>query len=478
MVALSDSRRLRWLDEGMVQRLRFGVFAVFLVICFFCGGGSRDDIASLIYLRPAAIIAAAVILILPGRVDLKPVRDPLLLCLAFCALMALQLVPLPPSMWQSLPGRAPFAEALAMAGQPQPWRPLSIAPDLTLNSLAAMVVPIAALLGFAALDGHGRRRLLPLLIGLAVVSALLGLLQLTGGERSPFYLYELANRDSPVGLFSNRNHNAALMVMAFPMIAVWAATGPAPLRLRGTRTIAAAALGVFLVPMILAIGSRAGLIFGALAAATSWAIFVQQARIARELRGGMKTILAGIGVVAVAGTLFAFAALQRASSLERLIGGEAGSDWRSENFGKLARLAGDMMPLGSGFGTFDPLWRIREGHDDLSTFYLNHAHNDLIELAMTGGLAALLLLAAGLAWYLWRTWRALRPWLTAERHILFARLGALMLAILLVWSLVDYPLRTPSIAAVAAIAAGWLGSGRRRDSSPAGAGGNAPEAAA
>ena len=465
------------LDEGMVQRLRFGLFAFFLVICFLCGGGSRDDITSLLYLRPVAIVAAALILLLPGRVDLRPVRVPLLLCLAFCAVMALQLVPLPPEMWQSLPGRAPLAEAVAIAGQPQPWRPLSIAPDLTLNSLAAMVVPIAALLGFAALDGPGRRRLLPLLIGVAVVSALLGLLQLTGGERSPFYLYQLANRDSPVGLFSNRNHNAALMVLAFPMIAIWAATGPGPLRLKGARTIAAAALGVFLVPMILAIGSRAGLILGAVAAAASWAVFVQQARIARELRGGMRTILIGIGVVALAGMLFAFAALQRAASVERLLGGEAGSDWRSENFGKLASLAGDMLPWGSGFGTFDPLWRMREGHEDLTTFYLNHAHNDLIELAMTGGLAALLLLAAGLAWFLWRTWRVLRPWRTAERHILFARLGAVMLAILLAWSLIDYPLRTPSIAVTAAIAAGWLGGGRRRDASRAEVGDEAADAA-
>lgn len=477
MVALSLKRRTRRLakllsltrdgrlDEGLVQWLRFGLFATFVTLCFLCGGGARDDIDSLLYLRPAAIAAAALILILPGRVDLKPVRVPLLVCLAFCVLMAAQLVPLPPDIWQALPGRAPFAQAAALAGQPQPWRPLSIAPDLTLNSLAAMVVPIAALLGFAALDGHGRRLLLPLLIGAAIVSALLGLLQLTGGEHGYFYLYRITNDDSAVGLFSNRNHNAALLAIAFPMTALWAVTGPGPLRLKGSRTIAAAACGVLLVSAIVATKSRAGLGFGALGASVAWATFVQQARIAGELKGNWKAIL--IGIVAIAVMLFALVLVQRTSSLDRLLGGEAGSDWRTQNFGQLGQLSRDMLPLGSGFGTFDPLWRIHETHEGLSTFYLNHAHNDLFELAITGGLPALLLLAAALFWLMLRMWRTLRPWRTAERHLLFARLGAMLLVVLLAWSLVDYPLRTPSIAMVAAIAAGWLGGGRRRGPAPA-----------
>jgi O-antigen ligase len=476
MVALSKGRRKGVLDEARLPWIRFGLFAGFVFLCMLGGGGARADILSLLYVRPAAILLVAAMLVLPGKVDLKSVLVPLLLCLAFCALMAAQLVPLPPPVWQALPGRALFAEAASLSGQPQPWRPLSIAPDLTLNSLAAMVVPVAGLLGFAALDGHRRRLLLPVLIGAALLSALLGFLQLSGGANSPFYLYRVTNDDSAVGLFANRNHNAALLAMALPMLATWAATGPGPLRLKGTRTIAAAAAGVFLVSAIISTTSRAGLGFGALGALAAWVLYVQQARIAGELRKGWRAILLGLG--AIAGMVVALALLQRASSLERLFGDEAGSDWRTQNFGYLTKLAGDMQPLGTGFGAFDPFWRIHEPHGSLTPQYLNHAHNDLIELAITGGLPALALLGAGLVWLLLAIWRVVRPWRAAERHILFARLGAAMLAILLLWSLIDYPLRTPSLALAAAVAAGWLGSGARRRPVPAPADGGAPAPAA
>lgn len=461
MVAVSAARRGPGLDETPTQRLRFGLFAAFVILCFLAGGGARDDIASLIILRPAAIVLVAAMLVVPGPVDWRPVRVPLILCLLFAALMAAQLVPLPPSVWQALPGRELFAEAAALSDQPQPWRPLSVAPDLTRNALAAMVVPVAGLLGFAALDGAGRRRILPVLAGAAVFSALLGFLQLATGPDSPLYFYRVTNEDSAVGLFANRNHNAALLAIAFPMLWLWASTGPERIRLRGTRTIVVAAASVLLVSAIVATRSRAGLGFCALGAVMGWALFVQQARLAGELRGGRwKAVLAGI--LAIVLLLGALTWLQPASSFDRLFGGEPAAELRALYFAPLVALAGQSLPWGTGFGTFDPVWRIQESQAMLDPQYLNHAHNDLIELAITGGLPALVLLAAALVWLGVAAWRALRPWRTDERRALFARTGLAALAVLLLWSLVDYPLRTPSLALLAAIATGWLGAGAQR----------------
>lgn len=187
-------------DGALSQRLRFWIFLTLLLLCFVGGGGARDDVLSLVYLRPAAIVCTALILLLPGKVEWRSVRVPLALCLAFALLMVLQLIPLPPQVWLGLPGRQLFAEPMNLANLPQPWRPLSIAPDLTLNSLASLVMPIAALIGFAALDRNQRLLLLPVLIAAALVSVLVGIAQLVGGEMSPFYLYRITNRDSAVGL--------------------------------------------------------------------------------------------------------------------------------------------------------------------------------------------------------------------------------------------------------------------------------------
>ena len=46
---ISDERGLRW-----GARARLGLFLAFMLLCFLGGGGSRADIVSLLYLRPAA----------------------------------------------------------------------------------------------------------------------------------------------------------------------------------------------------------------------------------------------------------------------------------------------------------------------------------------------------------------------------------------------------------------------------------------
>ena len=462
--ASSPEERSRLPQSGarrpLPQRLRFALFVGLIGLCFIGGGASRDDAMSLLYLRPAAILLGAAMLLLPGPVELRAVRVPLFLFLALAAVMALQLVPLPPDLWTALPGRASFAEAMNIAGAPQPWRPVSIAPDLTLNSLASMVVPLAALLGFATLDREQRLALLPVLLAAAFLSALLGMAQMAGGESSWLRPYRITNRDSAVGLFANRNHQAALLAIAFPMLAVWAATSIGPLKRRGMRLVVAAGLGVFLVPTILVTGSRAGLVLGGLAAACAWLLYVNEAPGAGRRFGARRTTLLGVAAILLMTLLFSYAAFQRAESLQRVLEADFQGEGRWQNLGLLTDLATAQLPLGSGFGTFDPLFRIHEPLDALSPFYLNHAHNDLLELAITGGAPGLLLLLAAMAWLTAGSVKAFRPRWPRGAEVAHARLGAVAIALLLVWSLVDYPLRTPFLATVLAIAAGWLGGSR------------------
>jgi O-antigen ligase len=451
----------------LAQRMRFWAFASLMLLCFLGGGGSRDDVMSLLYLRPAAVLITLVILLLSGKVELSSIRIPLLICLALAVLMVVQLIPLPPDIWLSLPGRQLFAEPMRLINAAQPWRPISITPDLTLNSLASLVVPVAVLIGFAALDLNQRFLLLPLLIAGALVSAVLGICQLVGGASSPFYLYRITNLDSAVGFFANRNHQAACLVITFPMLGIWAATGVKRMPRGDLIKIVTAAAAVFLFAMLLVIGSRAGLLLGAVAAAGGCILYVQCAGAPSAWPQKWRMAIVGIGTIAIAGLVAFFAASDRAVSIGRLLHSEA-ADRRMETVGPVARLAVDMLPLGTGFGSFDPVYRIHERTELLTTFTLNHAHNDLLELMITGGIPALAILAAGILWIVFRATRILRSWQSRRTEIAFARLGLFVIVLLLVWSLVDYPLRAPTLAMVFAIAAGWLGMGGERKLGSAG----------
>lgn len=453
--------------DSVPQRLRFGIYMMFLAICFLGGGGSRADIMSLLYVRPAAILCLASILVVPGRIDFRLIRVPLALLLVLALWMTAQLVPLPPGIWTGLSGRELIAPSAAVLGTEQPWRPISVAPDLTLNSLVSLVVPLTGLVGFAAIAPEHRRGLLLVLLLAVLVSSLLGMLQISGGVHNPFYLYAVTNENQAVGLFANRNHQAVLLAAAFPMLALWASQAKGSAQV-WRRPFIAASAGIFLVPMLLVTGSRAGLALGGAAAAWACFQFVKERRTVTgrplEWRTAMLTLVSLVGVAA----LFAFLAFSRAVALQRLFETQD-AELRGKSLPVVVRIAEDMLPFGGGFGTFDPLYRMSEPDALLSPRYLNHAHNDLVELAVTGGAPAVILLLFFLVWWLAGSVKVFRCWRSPLRDVAFARLGSVMIALLLAASLVDYPLRVPTMMALLAIACGWLAAGWRRSAEAAAA---------
>ncbi|MDQ8757237.1 O-antigen ligase family protein [Sphingosinicella sp. LHD-64] len=438
-------------DDDIAARVRYAVFVLFLILCFAGGGGSREDILSLLYLRPGAILCLAVILALPGRVDWKLIRVPLWLLVGLTALMTIQLVPLPPSLWTTLPGRAIVAEGAQVLEMAQPWRPISLAPDLTQNSLAAMVIPLTALIGFAALGATQRENLAIIFIGGGVVSGLLGIMQLSGGSDSLLYTYRITNNQSAVGLFANRNHQAVMLALSLPMLAIAAAHATGDRHVRAVKRGSAAAVSIVLLLVLLVAGSRAGLVLGG--AASVWSIF-HYIELRRFLRGErvarQRSLVLALTATAAVGAGLVFLSFARAQSLQRLIGVDMQGEERLRQLPYVAQMARDYFPVGAGFGAFDPAYRIREPLDLLSTRYLNHAHNDFLEFVITGGLPATLLLLAFLLWWGTTSWSAFRGGRA------YGMLGSILVAFLLLASLVDYPLRVPVLAALFAVACGWL----------------------
>lgn len=446
--------RFAWLASDRT----FWVLAGWLTLVFLLGGGSRNDIQSLMILRPLSVLVLAYGLAGLSREQIAAHRFLLGLAATWLTLHLLQLVPLPPQLWQALPGRGIVTEIDRAAGLGAVWRPLSLAPHGTGNAAWALLAPLAVLVLGVRLSPADRARLLPLLIGIGVFSALLGGLQLLGDPEGGLYFYQITNRGSAVGLFANRNHQAIFLAALPPMLFAWAA-----LRARESAASsrmwwgAAAALTVFVIPLILVTGSRAGLLTSLLCLLAAPAVLAGGQA---PGRGAGRTLL--LLVLAAAGLVLLTVMLGRGLAFERLLGSAESDDLRFRVLPTLLAMIRLYSPWGTGFGSFTEVYELHEPQALLAPVYLNHAHNDWLELVLTGGWPAVALALVAAAGCLIRLARLVRPADAQQdaRELLLGRLGLLVLLMLALASLGDYPLRTPSLACLAAVVALWAAPAR------------------
>jgi O-antigen ligase len=276
----------------------------------------------------------------------------------------------------------------------------------------------------------------------------LGLLQFSGAEVRIPLINNVVGDVS--GNFANRNHFALFMAIGCIVAPAWACTVRRQVRWRMPT-----ALGLVTLFMltILGSGSRAALLVGVIAVIVGAILIRDDVR--RLLRSYPRWVAPAAGavlsaIVAILGLSAVIAG--RAVSIRRLLSGDVGQDMRGKGLPSVLDMIREYFPVGSGFGGFDPVFRIHEPLELLNATYFNHAHNDVLEIVMDGGLAGLLLLLAALVWW---CWASIRSWLDQPRQIM-ARAGSTIILLVLVASIFDYPARTPLIMAVLVISAVWL----------------------
>lgn len=411
------------------------------------GGASRFDETQQVLARLGALAA---ILATLWPVDFETLRRHGRLLgglLLLYALIAAQLVPLPPQMWASLPGHGPYAQ-IAAGTNAWVWRPFSLTPDRTLNALLALLPMSAALLASLYLDARGRQWVGWGIVAIAGASALLGLVQLSGGGTS-LHPYRESSLDSPVGLFANRNHQAVLLACALPYIG---ALSGIRLRDGANRVLLVgmpALVGLILLALV-STGSRMGLALAVLGLVTGfWCFWSSGYRVPRaRRRAPVRAAIAGVVLILLAAV--SLAAIH-GGVIERLTATDRVSETRAAIFAPLVETARAFFPLGAGYGSFENVYRQFEPNSLLSTIYMNQAHNEPLQLAIEGGVPALILLLLFLAWWAQAAWRIAVPAEPGRRRAI-ARAAFSATVMLMLSSLVDYPLRTPLLSALFAVA--------------------------
>ena len=434
--------------------LRIAVVPAYLALCLVLGGASGGGHWANMVLQLIAIPIILWSVLARRNTPMSSSARRLMVLLALATtVVILQLIPLPPGLWSSLPGREPIAEGFAMLARPLPWMPLSLAPRETIASALWALPAVAVFLGMVRLGGFKALWLVWVLIAATVAGILVGALQLAGGVTSPLYFYTITNRGAATGFFANTNNLAELMVVAIPFLgaiylsaiqrggSVQKRTGLLAVVLM---TVAVLAVGIAVNRSLAGIGLAVPTI-----AATALMIAFKRGRLPIWSSGVVAALLVGSVALVLSSPFGNNLTTEQA---------QGSTDSRYTSFTTTFNAAGDYFPVGSGIGTFDEVYRQYEDPAKVDRFFMNHAHNDFLELLLETGVLGLALMVL---FFLWWIWRVARIW-RADEPDAFARAATIASAVILAHSFVEFPLRTAAISAVFAMSCALMAEARPR----------------
>lgn len=438
----------------MTARLRSVVAPAYLFLCLLFGG-SAQGVSGNAFLRLAAILLIAWALIQRREEPLsRGVRQLLVIIVLGLVLALLYLIPMPTDLWAKLPGRENLASGFQLLGIEPGKLPASLAPYDSVAALLALLPPLGMLAAMIAFHDYRRAWLTAALIAGTLGGVLLGIMQVTSPDptTSPWYLYRQSNFGVATGFFANGNHMASLLLVTIPFIvalAVKVRERTKDLKLRSTITALA---GGVLIVVILGLVLNGSLVGYGLGVPVVIASLLMASR-RRSRFSGATVLVIGLGSLVALALLWANPVGGKLGGL----GAETSVSSRQEILSNSLDLIRQFGPVGTGPGTFQKTYPLQEDPATVDRYYVNHAHNDYLELAVETGLPGIVLMLLFLAWWLGSV-RAMLRSPAADQH---AFAGAIASAAVLLHSAVDYPLRTAAIGAVFAMSLVLLLQSRR-----------------
>ena len=362
------------------------------------------------------------------------------------------LLPIPMEYWQQLPGRGLYVDSyrwLAQQGASEPALFLSIVPSETALSLLMLVPTLAIFLSAVSVPDREAKRLVYVLLFVAAAQAALGTVQYASGN--PDFLFGIQSHGKNAqGMYTNRDHFVALMEMSLPLLMglmLYCVGRDSVDRHRESEGFPVNQLLLFACATIIVLvgaifsRSRAGIFLIMLLVFLSSVVFSRHV-------GGKQSVSLTVIFLVIAGGIATTVGL--IPVLNRFIVLDPSEDGRWPIFETTISVMKSFFPLGSGPGTFAEVYRASQPIDQLR--YINHAHNDYLELLLEMGAAGAFVIVGFLLVYL-GGWIRLRGHIWNRMHFIQIGAGLAIFAILL-HSLVDFNFHTPANFIVFAFLAG------------------------
>lgn len=432
------------------ERLLAIAGALLLTLCFCFGGNSAQGNWGTMV---ASLLAVPVLILAAFRGGLSAqtplVRWGRIVAVAILLVPALQLLPLPAFLW-GLPSARPSLlqdlEAVGVLGLDRRW---SLMPAATEREIWFLLPGIALFFCVQVIGRRGWRPMLWLLIFLTLANLVFAVVQIKAGRDSPLNLYP-AYAPQWGGVFANSNHQADMLALALMLVLVL--FGRAWRRAResghyGAEVGTLAGLALIFAIALPIVGSRAGVIIVmlmllALLASSGLAKF----RVLRESRVRLAGVVLAM-VVLIIGLNAAVGWLR--------IDADATStaDSRARMSSETLKVGVDHAPWGAGVGSFIPAYQQGARNDGLMNVYVNNAHNDYAQWWLEAGILGVAVALLALGVLVGALVRLLR--LPLESGTRTSGLAAMMgIGVIVLHSMVDYPLRTQALMAVFAVLSG------------------------
>ena len=407
-----------------------------VALAVFVGGGGAGAAAKNMVVQTAGLTLLAI----NKPLVIKFLKEaPLFfraLILASVALPVLQLVPLPPVVWQGLPGRDLIVQSFAIVGIEGRWWPISVYPLRTAIAVSGLIAPLCVVILAHSVSGRAIERTLKMLILLGWANVSLGVIQLATANHVGYLFSERASPERMYGFFANHN-TTGIFFVAISCCSI----GISKFHTNGIERIFYRNLS-FAVFVLAVIMTQSRSSISIMILVLLYVIFVEiKASGSHSLRGRPRIF--GTRILAASGaTILAVAAIGLIATSDRGVAvieryNGLSKDPRFKIWQDSIASAKRFMPVGAGVGAFDTVFQLDESLENLAPGRAGRAHNELLEVAIEAGVVGLLMLAAWLSWLLLMVRRNLfkaQPPSSAAATVALICIG--------LQSLVDYPLRS------------------------------------
>lgn len=354
------------------------------------------------------------------------------------------LIPIPSSLWENLPGRSFYMEHLGWlnpAIASWNYQALSLIPTRTIAGLLALLAPLGIFLTAISLSERKLTFLVCILLLTAFGQALLSMGQYFIQDQELFF--RIWSGGIPLGTYINQNHFVAFMEMAEPlaiglmMMAILSQNIGITLKIILATIFGLVSLALTFTPLLTT--SRTG------AALLILSIFLSfWAMTTPEIRKRVAAPIFALRFILLTLALaIQFKVLQQIVTItyaDRLAPQAALGDLRWTLYSTTFNAIQNFFPFGSGPGTTPQVYQNYQP-TNINAF-VNHTHNDYLELLLDLGLFGALMIGALILIYSWR-WRQL--WQDKSSGFKLLKTGAgvgILLALL--YSLTDFGLHTPA----------------------------------